>query len=165
MQCARAPKLCGWSGLLLVICPSVWQFFAVRFGGIIRLIGGTCMRISGLLLVLLVGFVSVCAAGDAVRQSSSSQNGGKLLQLRFDQSLRRSRSRISSGACGSADRVSALRLRAGRRCDLLHDACLPGETHEPAFRCNRAGGGGDLPVRASKYSVRKVEESGKAPSR
>ena len=31
------------------------------------------MRISCLLMVLLVGLVSVCAAGDGARQSSSSQ--------------------------------------------------------------------------------------------
>ena len=76
--------------------------------------------------------------------------GGKLLHLRFDQPFGEGALRFSTVASGgwSGSVFFARRLGARRRCDLLHDAHLPGKTREPAFRCNRAGGRSDLSFRA-----------------
>jgi hypothetical protein len=123
------------------------------------------MRISCLLLVVLVGLVSVCAAGDAVRQSSSSQ----LAVNSFSSDL------ISPSAIARYDFV---RVPADDRLGLHYsrsDSARDGDVTcftMHTFLVKRAGPHSDATEPAGeatclsgpRYSVRKVEESGKAPS-
>ncbi len=115
------------------------------------------MRISCLLMVLLVGLVSVCAAGDGARQSSSSQAAVNSFSADwFDSSAiahydldhhRLDSARNRDGICYT---IQNFRVKRDRYSDVT-DVTVPFEYSY----C--------LP--SWKYSVRKVEESGKAPSR
>ena len=99
------------------------------------------MRISGLRVVLLCGLVSVCAAGDAVRQNSSSQ--AAVNSFSSDWLSPSAIARQDFVQVWPSDRVDRHYSRSDSArdgdIDLLHDPKLPGETREPAFRCHRAG--------------------------
>jgi hypothetical protein len=119
------------------------------------------MRISCLPMVLLVGFVSVCAAGDGVPQSSSSQPAVNS----FGSDL------ISPSAIAQQDFVQAPADRHSSRSDSARDGDVTCFTMH-AFLVKRAGPHSDITEPAGeatclsgpRYSMRKVEESGKAPS-
>ena len=120
------------------------------------------MRISCLLLVVLVGLVSVCAAGDAVRQSSSSQPAVNS----FGSDL------ISPSAIAQQDFVQVPAERHSSRSDSARDGDVTCFTMH-TFLVKRASPHSDVFEPAGeatclsgpRYSVRKVEESGRAPSR
>jgi hypothetical protein len=120
------------------------------------------MRISGLLLVVVCGLVSVCAAGDGARQSSSSQSAVNS----FGSDL------ISPSAIAQQDFVQVPADRHYSRSDSAPDADVTCYTMH-AFLVKRASPHSDVTEPAGeatclsvpRYSVRKVEESGKAPSR
>jgi hypothetical protein len=119
------------------------------------------MRISCLLLVLLVGLVSVCAAGDGARQSSSSQ----ATVNSFSSDL------ISPSAIAQQDFIQVPADRRSRS-DSVRDGDVTCFTMH-TFLVKRSGPHSDVFEPAGeatclsgpRYSVRKVEESGKAPSR
>jgi hypothetical protein len=123
------------------------------------------MRIFGLLMVLLVGLVSVCAAGDGARQSSSSQAAVNS----FGSDL------ISPSAIARQDFVQVpANDRADRhysRSDSARDGDVTCFTMH-TFLVKRESPHSDVTEPAGeatclsgpRYSVRKVEESGKAPS-
>jgi hypothetical protein len=113
------------------------------------------MRISCLLLVLLVGLVSVCAAGDAVRQSSSSQaavnsftadwfDSSAIAHYDFDHH-RLDTARDGELICYTIQNFVVKRVSPNSDATEPHgySYCLP----------------------SWKYSVRTAEWSGKAPSR
>jgi len=120
------------------------------------------MRISGLLMVLLVGLVSVCAAGDGARQSSSSQAAVNS----FGSDL------ISPSAIARQDFVQVPTDRHSSRSDSARDGDVTCFTIH-AFLVKRSSPHSDVFEPAGeatclsgpRYSVRKVEELGKAPSR
>ncbi|HXM23982.1 MAG TPA: hypothetical protein VN948_22185 [Terriglobales bacterium] len=113
------------------------------------------MRIFGLLVFLLCGLVSVCAASDPLRQSSSPPAAANS----FDSDLFN-----GSSASDRADRDH-------RRFDPARDGDLTCYTIE-SYLVKRQSPNSDVTEpaghstcqRASKYSVKKAEESGKAPS-
>jgi hypothetical protein len=119
------------------------------------------MRISCLLMVLLVGLASVCAAGDGVRQSSSSQPAVNS----FGSGL------ISPSAIARQDLVQVPADRHSSRSDAARDGDITCFTMH-TFLVKRASPRSDVTEPAGEatclsgpqYSVRKVEEPGKAPS-
>jgi hypothetical protein len=120
------------------------------------------MRITCLLMVLLVGLASVCAAGDGARQSSFSQPAVNS----FSSDL------ISPWAITPQDSVRAPADRHYSRSDSARDGDVTCFTIH-AFLVKRESPHSDVFEPAGeatclsgpRYSVRKVEESGKAPSR
>jgi len=123
------------------------------------------MRISGLLVVLLCGLVSVCGASDAARQSSSSIAAPTSFNSDGFNSSGIVRPDFSGlVASGRADWDH-------RRFDPARDGDLTCYTIE-SYRVKRQSPDSDVvePVghstcqRASKFSVKTVEEPGKAPA-
>ena len=120
------------------------------------------MRILSLLMVLLCGLVSVCAAGDAARQSSSSQSAVSS----FNSEL------ISPSAIASQDLAQVPADRHYSRSDAARDGDVTCFTMH-TFLVKRESSDSDVTEPAGeatclsgpRYSVRKVEEWGKAPSR
>ena len=124
------------------------------------------MRISGLLVVLLCGLVSVCVARDPSRQSSSSQAAANPL----------SSERFNSSAIAQHDFFdlpgSDRTDRDQQRLNWSEDGDVVCYTIEN-FLVKRESPHSDVTepygystcLPASKYSVRMVEEPGKAPSR
>ena len=130
------------------------------------LIGGICMRISGLLAILLCGLVSVCAASDATRQGSSSQTAVNSFNSDFvSPSAIARQDFIQVWPSDRADQHYAApeSARDGDvTCFTMHTFLVKRESPhsdvtEPAGESTCLSG--------PRYSVRKVEESGKAPSR
>jgi hypothetical protein len=119
------------------------------------------MRIVSLLMVLLCGLVSVCTAGDAEPQSSSSQSAVSS----FNSEL------ISPSAIARQDLVQAPADRHYSRSDAARDGDVTCFTMH-AFLVKRESPHSDVTeptgeatcLSGPRYSVRKVEESGKAPS-
>jgi hypothetical protein len=119
------------------------------------------MRISCLLMVLLVGLVSICAAGDGARQSSSSQPAVNSLNSDW----------LSPSAIAPQDLVQVPADRHSSRSDSARDGDVTCFTMH-TFLVKRASPHSDVFEPAGeatclsgpRYSVRKVEESGKAPS-
>jgi hypothetical protein len=125
-------------------------------------IGGTCMRIFGL-LVLSCGLVTVCGAVDQVRQGASSQTAVASFKPDFERSsgiVRPDFSGMATGDRGDRDR---------RRLDSDRDGDVTCYTIE-SYLVKRQGRDSDVvePAghstcqRASRYGVKKVE--GQAPS-
>jgi hypothetical protein len=129
-------------------------------------IGGTCMRIFGFLVVLLCGLVSVCAASDPLRQSSSPPAVATSDSVLFNDGAGIVRPDFSGLAVN--DRAD----RDDRSLDPARDEDLTCYTIE-SYRVKRRSRGSDVtePVgystcqRASKYGVKKADELGKASSR
>jgi hypothetical protein len=121
------------------------------------------MRISGLLVVLFCGLVSVCGASDAARQSSSSQTAASS----FNSDVFNASGIVRPDFAGLAASDRADR----RRFDPARDGDVTCYTID-SYLVKRQSRDSDVtePVghstcqRASKYSVKKVEESGKDPS-
>jgi hypothetical protein len=124
------------------------------------------MRISGLLVVLLCGLVSVCAAGDAARQSSSSQAAVNSFDSDWlSPSAIARQDFVQVPASDRADRHYS-RSDSARNgdvtCFTMHTFLVKRESPhsdvtEPAGESTCLSG--------PRYSVRKVEDSGKASSR
>jgi hypothetical protein len=124
------------------------------------------MRIPGLLVVMVFGLVSVCAAGDQARQSSSSPAAA----TSFNPDVFNSAAGIVrpdfSGLTAS-DRGD----RDHRRLDPARDGELTCYTID-SYLVKRQSPDSDVTEptghstcqRASRYSVKKAEEAGKAPS-
>lgn len=124
------------------------------------------MRIFGLLVFLLCGLVSVCAASDPLRQSSSPPAAATA----FNSDLFNS----SSGIV----RPDFSGLAASDRADRDHRRFAPARDGDltcymiDSYLVKRQSPNSDVTEpaghstcqRASKYSVKKAEESGKAPS-
>jgi hypothetical protein len=124
------------------------------------------MRVSGLISVLLCGLVSVCSAGDRLRQSSSSPAAATFPSL--------DRSNSSSGivrpdfsGLAASDREDGDR----RRFDPARDGDLTCYTIE-SYRVKRQSPNSDVTELAghstcqpaSKYGVKKAEDSDDALS-
>jgi len=113
------------------------------------------MRISALVVVLLVGLVPVCVAGDGMRRTSSSQPAVDS----FDSDL------LSPSSIAPADQPYS-------RSDLTRDGDVTCFTMH-TFLVKRESPRSDLTepkgeatcLSGPRYSVRKVEEPVKAPSR
>jgi hypothetical protein len=135
-----------------------------KVGVIICVIGGTFMRIFGL-LVLLCGMVAVCGAvdHDQARQSASAQTAVASSNADFERSAGIVRPDFSGLATGDRDR---------RRFDADRDGDVTCYTIE-SYLVKRSSRDSDVvePAghstcqRASKYGVKAAEESGKAPAR
>jgi len=123
------------------------------------------MRIVSLLMVLLCGLVSVCTAGDAEPQSSSSQSAVSS----FNSEL------ISPSAIARQDLVQAPEVDRADRYDSHPDLARDGDVTcftMHAFLVKRESPHSDVTeptgeatcLSGPRYSVRKVDEWGKAPS-
>ena len=119
------------------------------------------MRISCLLMVLLVGLVSVCAAGDGAQQSSFSQPAVNSFSSDW----------LSPSAIAPQDLVQVPADRHSSRSDSARDGDVTCFTMH-TFLVKRSSPHSDVTEPAGeatclsrpRYSVRKVEDSGKAPS-
>jgi hypothetical protein len=122
------------------------------------------MRISGLLLVLLCGLASVCGANDSMRQSSSSQTAVNS----FSSGLFSNSGIVRPDLLAASDRAD----RDFARSDAERDGNVTCYTIEN-FQVKRESSHSDVVepagystcLSASKYSVKKAEELGKARSR
>jgi hypothetical protein len=123
------------------------------------------MRISGLLVALLSGLVSVCGAADQLRQSSSPQTAAASLNADLLHSSGIVRPDFMGLVAG--DRTD----RDYRRFDSARDGELTCYTIE-SYRVKRQSRDSDVvePAghstcqQASKYGVKSAEQAGKAPS-
>jgi hypothetical protein len=121
------------------------------------------MRISGLLVVLVCGLVPVCGASDAARQASSSQAAAS--SCNSDVFNASGIVRPDFAGLAVSDRADRRRFDPARDGDvtcytidsyLVKRQSRDSDVTEPA--------GYSTCQRASKYCVKKVEESGKDPS-
>ena len=116
------------------------------------------MRISGILMILLWELVSVCVANDSARQIPSSQSA---VSSSSPDWLSPSSSRYADGVDRRYSRPDSKR-DGDVTCFTMHTflvkrESLRSEVTEPAGEATCLSG--------PRYSVRKVEELGKAPSR
>jgi hypothetical protein len=161
----EGPRAFCQVGFAELICPSGLPITVEKVRGIILFIGGTCMRISGLLVVLLCGLVSICGASDPLRQSSSSQAAAASLSSDWFNASQIARHDFFK--LPASDRAD----RDYRDLDPAQDGDLTCYTIE-SYLVKRQSPHSDVvePAghstcqRASRYGVKTVLEPGKVPS-